>query len=153
MRLTSQQLSIISLIRGQIRKEERHVPLFFFRLFFCFFWRKGFQVRTFFLVYSLRLLPITNLYAIICEGWNICIHIVYWSLRRDVKLKIYNPSQPLLSCWWGGINGHYNKIATKQRELVAGTIRGSVLFYSSAVWRPDFFEVAQVRYLYGVGSI
>ena len=41
----------------------------------------------------------------------------------------------------------------QQRELVAGTIRGSVPFYLSAVWRPDFFEIAQFRCQNGVDSI
>ena len=44
------------------------------------------------------------------------------------------------------------------RWLVAitekNTIRGSVLFYSSAIWRPDFRSVKkEFRYLYGVDSI
>ena len=42
----------------------------------------------------------------------------------------------------------------QQRGLVAVTIRGSVLFYSSAIWRPDFRSVkTEFRYLYGVDSI
>ena len=42
----------------------------------------------------------------------------------------------------------------QQRGLVAVTIRGSVLFYSSAIWRPDFRSVnREFRYLYGVDSI
>ena len=39
----------------------------------------------------------------------------------------------------------------RQRELVALTIRGSVLFYSSAIWTSDFRSVKrEIRYLYGV---
>ena len=39
----------------------------------------------------------------------------------------------------------------QQRELVAVTIRGSVLFYSSAIWTSDFRSVKrEFRYLYGV---
>ena len=42
----------------------------------------------------------------------------------------------------------------QQRGLVAVTIRGSVLFYSSAIWRPNFHSVkTEFRYLYGVDSI
>ena len=46
-------------------------------------------------------------------------------------------------------------VATKQQQrgLVAVMIRGSVLFYSSAVQRPDFHSVAKFWYLYGVDSI
>ena len=43
-------------------------------------------------------------------------------------------------------------IATNQQVLVAVTIRGSVLFYSSAVRRPDFHSVTELLYLYGVDS-
>ena len=35
-------------------------------------------------------------------------------------------------------------------ELVAVTIRGSVLFYSVAVWMQIFHSVAEFWYLYGV---
>ena len=42
----------------------------------------------------------------------------------------------------------------QQRGLVAVTIRGSVLFYSFAIWSPDFRSVkTEFRYLYGVDSI
>ena len=42
----------------------------------------------------------------------------------------------------------------QQRGLVAVTIRGSVLFYSSAIRSPDFHSVkTEFRYLYGVDSI
>ena len=42
----------------------------------------------------------------------------------------------------------------QQRGLVALTIRGSVLFYSSDIWRPDFSSVnREFRNLYGVDSI
>ena len=42
----------------------------------------------------------------------------------------------------------------QQRGLVVVTIRGSVLIYSSAIWRPDFYYVkTEFRYLYGVDSI
>ena len=45
-------------------------------------------------------------------------------------------------------------ISNQQRGLVAITIRGSVLFYSSAIWRPDFHSVkTEFGYLYGVDSI
>ena len=42
----------------------------------------------------------------------------------------------------------------QQQGLVALTIRGSVLFYSSAIRRPDFHSVnREFLYLYGVDSI
>ena len=42
----------------------------------------------------------------------------------------------------------------QQRGLVAITIRGSVLFYSSAKWRPGFHSVkTEFRFIYRVDSI
>ena len=38
--------------------------------------------------------------------------------------------------------------ARQQRGLVAVTIRGSVLFYSSAIWRPDFHLSKQSSGIY-----
>ena len=46
-----------------------------------------------------------------------------------------------------------NQPTQQQPELVSVIIRGSVLFYSSAVWRPDFHSVAEFRYLYLVDLI
>ena len=50
-----------------------------------------------------------------------------------------------------------HRVVAAQRQqpgLVAVTIRGSVLFYSSAIWKPDFLSVkTEFRYLYGVDSI
>ena len=41
----------------------------------------------------------------------------------------------------------------QQQGLVAVTIRDSVMFYSTALQRPDFHSVTEFRYLYGVDSI
>ena len=41
----------------------------------------------------------------------------------------------------------------QQRRLVAITIRGFALFYSSAIQKPDFYPVTKFRYLYGVHLI
>ena len=53
--------------------------------------------------------------------------------------------------WW---LDNSNQPTSCCRASVAVTIRGSVLFYSYAIWRPNFHSVkTEFRYLYGVDSI
>ena len=71
-------------------------------------------------------------------GWGI---LQRWDKRKYMYLKI------------DLIATNHRVVAAKrqQRELVAVTIRGSVLFYSSAIWTSDFRSVKrEFRYLYGV---
>ena len=91
------------------------------------------------------------------------IHIVMMSLDihcwcLSISLYLMYPGYTLLWWPWVYIAGanlyHYYSNQPTSWGLVAVTIRGSVLFYSSAIWRPDFCSVkTEFRYLYGVDSI
>ena len=72
--------------------------------------------------------------------------MLQWSKDEETEASQYEQGED------GKIEMSYN--SNQQRGLVAVTIRGSVLFYSSAIWRPDFRSVnREFWYLYGVDSI
>ena len=74
---------------------------------------------------------------------------ICFSVRSDI-FRLYN------LYWFQHTIATNQRVVSPKRQqigLVAVTVRGSVLFYSSAVQRPDFHSVTEFQYLYRVDSI
>ena len=103
-------------------------------------------------------LPIIVLqrYSVFVDSLYYCKYLPITKIFLDNYLKNYTGTVVPTKSDSDVIATNQRVVAAQrqQRGLVAVTIRGSVLFYSSAIWRPDFRSVkSEFRYLYGVDSI